>query len=498
MPRHPLDNLRDKVRALHTHRCRTRDVAPIGTRRAAASAAASRDATGPSRHEPGPIARLANAWWTRLIESIYDGGLAAQDAEYDSGETARDYLWNTVGIGVWGMVFPVLTVVATQLAGIEHAGMFSMAFAAGTLLMFLSNFGVRTYQASDIDERCSFASYQAHRWLTSLLALAVGILYCTVRGYDATMLTLSIGVYIYKIVDGLADVYEGRLQQEDKLYLAGISQALRSAAAILSFSALLLVTRSIAVAGAGMAIASAATLILVTIPLALLETEASRHMNPLEVGNLFRHCLPLFSALFLFNLIESLPKFAMEGMLPYDSQLYFNALFFPAQGILLAAGFLYKPQLRRLANIWANPRRRRRFDLIVLAMIAVIALMTAGTLAFMGWLGIPLMGLMYGVDFEGYRAIAYLMVIAGGVSAAIDFLYAIITVLRRQESATRPYLITFAFALVVPTVLIWLMGLTGAVAGYLASMVLLLALLSVEYRRIRQDLSEKNRSPFHS
>ena len=28
------------------------------------------------------------------------------------------------------------------------------------------------------------------------------------------------------------------------------------------------------------------------------------------------------------------------AILPYDSQLYFNALFFPAQGILLAAGFI--------------------------------------------------------------------------------------------------------------------------------------------------------------
>ena len=70
--------------------------------------------------------------------------------------------------------------------------------------------------------------------------------------------------------------------------------------------------------------------------------------------------------------------------------------------------------------------------------------------------------------------------------------------LRRQSSATKPYAITFAFSLVVPTALIWLTGLTGAVAGYLASMVMLLVLLSIEYHRIRQDLSEKNRSPFHA
>ncbi len=498
MPLHPLDNLRDKVRSLHERHERACSVTLFGNPRAGADIPTGTTSGGSPKHEPGPLARLIDAWWTRLIASVYDGGLAAQEAEYDSGETARDYLWNTVGTAAWGMVFPVLTVVATQLAGIERAGMFSMAFAAGTLLMFLSNFGVRTYQVSDIDEKCSFASYQAHRWLTSLLALAAGLLYCTVRGYDPAMLILSVGVYVYKIVDGLADVYEGRLQQADKLYLAGISQALRSIAVIIAFSVLLFITRSIALAGMAMAIAAVATLALVTIPLALLETEASRHMSPLEIGELFRHCLPLFSALFMFNLIESVPKFAMEGMLPYDSQLYFNALFFPAQGILLGAGFLYKPQLLRLAGIWSNPRRRRKFDLIVLAVIAVIALMTAGTLAFMGWLGIPIMSFMYGVDFEAHREIAYLMIVAGGVSAAIDFLYAIVTVMRRQSSATKPYAITLAFSLMVPTMLIWLMGLTGAVAGYLASMVLLLALLSIEYRRIREDLSGKNRSPFHT
>ena len=484
MPLHPLNSLREKVRDLHTRR----DAATPGRTRGAA----------PAKREPGPLSRLANAWWTRLIESVYDGGLSAQEAEYESGETRRDYLWNTVGVGAWGMVFPVLTVVATQLAGTEQAGRFSMAFAAGTLLMFLTNYGVRNFQVSDIDEHSSFASYQVNRWITSILALVVGLLYCTIRDYGPSMLMLSMGVYAYKVVDGLADVYEGRLQQADKLYLAGISQALRSVAAMAAFSALLLLTRSTAIAAVGMAVAAVATLILVSIPLALLETEPSRPWKMDEVGGLFRHCFPLFSALFLFNLIESLPKFAMEGMLSYDNQLYFNALFFPAQGILLAAGFMYKPQLLRLANIWSNPRRRKRFDLIVLAMVGVIALITAGTLLFMGWLGIPVMGFMYGVDFERYRTAAYLMIAAGGVSAAIDFLYAIITVLRHQESATKPYLITFAFALVVPTALIWIMGLGGAVIGYLASMVLLLVLLAMEYYRIRLNLSQRNRSPFRS
>ena len=48
----------------------------------------------------------------------------------------------------------------------------------------------------------------------------------------------------------------------------------------------------------------------------------------------------------------------------------------------------------------------------------------------------------------------------------------------------------------IPTGLVALMGLTGAVIGYLIVMTILLVLLGMGYYRIRTDLSERNRSPF--
>ena len=449
-----------------------------------------------ARREEQPLpVRLANQWWTRLLDAVYHGSLSEQEAEYESHSTGRDYLWNTIGIGVWGMVFPLLTVVATQLAGAEQAGMFSMAFVAGTLLMIAAGYGVRNFQVSDIDEANSFASYQVNRWITSAIALLAGVLYVSLRGYDAYMATASVGVYVYKIVDGLADVYEGRLQQADKLYLAGISQTIRSVAAAAAFSVALFLTRSLAVAAVAMAVAAVASLVLLSIPLALLETEKSRRWDVGEAGGLLKGCFPLFAALFLFNLIESMPKFVMEGMLPYDNQLYFNALFFPAQGILLTIGFVYKPQLLRLASIWSNPRKRRRFDLVVLAVMGVILVLTAGTAAMMGWIGIPVMGFMYGLDIEQLRLHALLMVAAGGVTAAIDFLYAIVTVLRRQGDVMKLYLVSFAASVAAPLVLVALLGLLGAVISYLAVMTLLLVLLVLEYVNIRRAIT-RERNPF--
>lgn len=387
--------------------------------------------------QPGPIRRMVNAWWNRLLGAVYGGGFSTQEAEYEDHATRRDYLWNTLGTAVWGMAFPLLTIVSTQLVGAEEAGKFSIAFVTGTLIMIACNYGVRNFQVSDIDEKTSFASYQLNRWLCGALALACGLVYSSARGYDAQMATIGLGVYLYKVIDGIADVYEGRLQQADKLYLAGMSQTLRSAGVIAVFSV----------------------------------------------------------ALFLFNLIESMPKFVMEGTLAYKYQLYFNALFFPAQAILLSIGFIYKPQLLRLSSIWANPRKRRRFDLIIVAVMALIVVITGACAAFMAGPGIPLMSFMYGLNFERYRTLALLMVVAGGVTAAIDFIYAIITVLRHAGDVTKIYLICFAVSVVVPVILIKLLGLMGAVVSYLAIMALLLVLLIIEYAHIRQRI-ERDRNPY--
>ena len=434
------------------------------------------------------VAGAVNHWWNRLLAAVFDRSVAAQTEQYAAHNTKRDYLWNSLGQGAWGVVFPVLSIACTQLVGVEQAGRFSMAFVTGSLLLFIANYGVRTYQVSDLAEEHSFNDYQANRVLTCAAMLLVGFVYCLLRDYDSQMFTLCAGMFVYRAVDGLADVYEGRLQQMDKLYLGGVSVALRSVAVIVAFSVMLLLTRDLGVAAVAMAVAAVASFVVLTLPLTLFETPRSAPLTVSGVRDLFAQCLPLVVALFLYNLIDNMPKFSMEGVLPYDNQLYFNALFSPAHIIIMVIGFVYKPQLMRLAEIWSDPSRRGRFDLIVLAVLALIVALTLGVAGFMGTAGIPLMTFLYGVDFEQFRGLAYVMVATGGVCAAIDFLYQIITVLRRQRAVTRVYLLTLGFSLFIPPLLIGFTGLTGAVLGYLIVMCILLVLLVTEYLSIHAEL----------
>lgn len=435
------------------------------------------------------IERKVRTWGGRILGAIGEGGLSSADEQYESNQTSQDFLWNTIGLTAWGMVFPVLTVIITQLVGAEEAGRFALAFVAGQLLMFVANYGVRTYQVSDREESHQFIEYQVNRWITCAVMIIAGWLFCQFRGYDASMASMSMAVFVYKMIDGMADVYEGRLQQVDKLYLAGISQTIRSVSVLFIFSAALLFTRSLGAASIAMAVTAVLSLVFITLPLALLETPKSGPFQLGSLGRLFAHCAPVFLALFLYAFIDNMPKFMMEGTLSYDNQLYFNALYFPAQTILMVVGFLYKPLLARMADTWNDLNRRSRFDLFIVAAIGVIAAITIIGILIMRWIGIPIMSFLYGIDFEPFRKFSYLMLIAGGITGGIDFLYQVVTVMRRQATVTKLYLITFVFALVIPYMLIRVSGLEGAVMSYIIVMAILFVLLALEYIGVRLTYS---------
>ena len=153
-------------------------------------------------------------------------------------------------------------------------------------------------------------------------------MYSSARGYDAQMATIGLGVYLYKVIDGVADVYEGRLQQADKLYLAGMGQTLRSVGVIAIFSVALFLHAQHAhrdhgyghrrdrLARAGHCAARPAR---------------DRKIAPGEPARGRPPVYPVRSALWCIVPVQpyrSMPKFVMEGTLAYKYQLYFNALFF--------------------------------------------------------------------------------------------------------------------------------------------------------------------------
>ena len=105
----------------------------------------------------------------------------------------------------------------------------------------------------------------------------------------------------------------------------------------------------------------------------------------------------------------------------------------------------------------------------------------------MHWVGLTIFSFLYGIDFTQFREASTIMVISGGIIAGIDFLYQVITILRRQHDVIIAYLVAFILALFTPMLLIHYAGLNGAVTSYLITMTVLFILMLWIYFRIRFD-----------
>lgn len=441
-------------------------------------------------HAPRSSHNIMKSWKNRLMEGMRHQDFANQVALYGSHRTVKDYLCNALGQACMGLMFPLLTILVSQICGCDSAGQFSMAFVVASVFQFIALFGVRTFQVSDVSEQDSFAAYQLQRILTCIIMAVISWVYLTLRHDSELMSSLLISLMTFKLVDSLADVYEGRLQQCDKLYLAGISQAIRCGGACFVFMLVLILFRDVQTATRALALFAGVSFVIITYPLAKFETPKSRGWEAIELSELFYECFPAFLGQFLFALIDTSPKFIMEAILDYQQQLYFNALYFPAMAIVLVAALVYKPQLMKLSMLWTQSDNTKRFDtqtfIIATSIIGITVLM-----AFIMWnWGATLNGILYGVSFKHLQLEQLGMVIAGGLSACIDFFFQLLTIIRKQANAFTSYLISFGFVIICSLICITTLHFSGAVGSYVGAMILLCMLLCLQYVHARKTIQQ--------
>lgn len=441
-------------------------------------------------HAPRSSHNIMKSWKNRLMEGVQHQDFANQVALYKSHRTVKDYLCNALGQACMGLMFPLLTILVSQICGCDSAGQFSMAFVVASVFQFIALFGVRTFQVSDVSEQDSFAAYQLQRILTCIIMVVISWVYLTLRHDSELMSSLLISLMTFKLIDSLADVYEGRLQQCDKLYLAGISQAIRCGGACFVFMLVLILFRDVQTATRALALFAGVSFVVITYPLAKFETPKSRGWEAIELSELFYECFPAFLGQFLFALIDSSPKFIMEALLDYQQQLYFNALYFPAMAIVLVAALVYKPQLMKLSMLWTQSDNTKRFDtqtfIIATSIIGITVLM-----AFIMWnWGATLNGILYGVSFKHLQLEQLGMVIAGGLSACIDFFFQLLTIIRKQANAFTSYLISFGFVIICSLICITTLRFSGAVGSYVGAMILLCMLLCLQYVHARKTIQQ--------
>lgn len=391
------------------------------------------------------------------------------------------YIWNFVYSTLSACQSAFILMVVTRTNGLYDAGIFSLAYAVAGLMVLIGQYGVRKYQSSDIEEAYDFAEYFYLRILTCIVMMVTSALYCVwchvfdnYSMYKALIIFLLCGL---KCIQAIVDVLHGRLQQKDRLDIAGKASSIRSIFETTICIVVLIVTRNLTIAIAASIVASIISTLLTSLNVVRdyckLKIDVS-NIKIMRIKMLLIKCFPLFISTFLSMYISNVPKYAIDEYLSEQIQAYYNILFMPAFAIGLLSNFIFNPILTSYAKLWNERKIKKLKSLISKQICVIVAIMLVGILiAFT--IGIPLLSLLFGINMEGYEIQLSIVIIGGGMLAYTTFFSTVITIIRCQHILLFGYIAVSILAKLLSGFFVVNYNITGAVMLY----TLLMAALAV-------------------
>lgn len=405
------------------------------------------------------------------------------------------YIWNTVSAMMLALQGPVIQAVVSRTNGATDFGIISIAFSAATLLMYVGQYGLRRFQASDVLEEFSFEEYHGMRVVTCSLLVVASFIYCVygmyAKGYSSLKFAVVFMICMLKLITAYSDVYHGNMQQKGRFDVASKATAIRYTAEILIFCVTIALTHDLLLSAVVCVVSSA-------VMMALLSMNAgSRYCTTLKpsfntaaIRRLFIEGFPLFIGMFLNTYVSNAPRYAIDTYLTDDIQAVFSAIFMPVFVVQVSAQFIFNPLITSYAHMWNKKtlkayksfvRRMYKMSGIVIGL-ALLGLLVAATI------GIPVLSAIFKLDLSAYRKELCIIMLGGGPLAFSVYFSTIIAIIRAQKSLMVCYGAVSLMALAMSRFFVEGHGITGASWMYALLMtVLALSLFISVLIRLRKE-----------
>lgn len=375
-------------------------------------------------------------------------------------------LWYTMGTMCSSATSFLLMIYVTRILGVDEAGVFSISYSVGQLMLSIGWFGTRQFQVSDINEEFKFSDYLSLKLFMTIIMMVGCLIYSVFLHFNTYKMLVTFLYCLFLICDVFADLFSARFQQVDKLFLSGMSYIIRILGYNLVILFSLLCFKNLIVAIVLAMIYSALELTFFDLQLikriSLIKIEF--HMD--KIIQLIKNCFPLFISSFLTTFIVNVPKNAIELNFDSSVQTYYNIIFMPSYIINLFCMFIFVPLYTSIANTWLNSTKDKFINTVVKLMIFDVLL---SLVVFAGcyFLGIPLLELVYGVDLHSVKSSFLVLIVAGCFTSMNSILSYIFTVIRRQKFMIYIYVVAMVLAQVMVKTLTLNYGIFGASLDYL-------------------------------
>ncbi len=362
----------------------------------------------------------------------------------------------------WAMLMAI-----AKLGSPEMLGRFALATAVTAPVIMFANMNLRTLIATDAKDRYPFGIYLGLRlaMLAGALAVVIGISIASGHNRELAIITLLVG--IAKAIEAVSDLFQGLMQQQEKMDLMTGSLIVKGILSLLLFVVAMWATRSLLWGAASMVVSWALTLFLYDIrsARACFAPGQAPSFVPLwtrsRLTALFLAAIPLGISALLDTLVVNIPRYFVGGMLGERGLGFFAAMaYVPIVGarVINALGTAALPRLAKHYQRGETDEYRS----LLLKVLAFGAAIGLGGFLVVAVGGRQILTLLYKAEYaQQLGAFAWIMVASGIGYVALFMEYGLGAA---QVFWIQPFVIAAASAALAGAcvVLIPRYGITGA------------------------------------
>lgn len=394
----------------------------------------------------------------------------------------QDFVWNSIGTAAWSLLSLFLLIIVTRVNGIASSGLFSFAFALAIIMFTVVSYGGRAYQVSDHINSFSTDTYISLRLFMSLAVMVITILFVLLNGYDWQKTALIFLLVGQRIFDAIADVFYGVMQKNRRLHISGKSLFYKSSLSLVVFISLDVSTKNLLLSSLCLPLISLLFILFYDIPQSR-KLEDYRIIPTLAGINVIVKSTFLPFAVTAMGLIfVNIARYFIDIYHP-DLQGYFGIIIMPLSLIILLFSFISTPAILHLSEKY-NSQDFHALNHTVGKIILSIVAATLLFCAFMYFLGVPLLRLLFNIDFTGYIFDIILVVLIGFAISIASLFTNIAIIARKLRITSIVYLSSNALLILLCVSLVDKHRIRGAIIAYIIASFAQAVMMGIYYEHL--------------
>lgn len=322
----------------------------------------------------------------------------------------KQALYNTLGNLIYLFAQWLLTVITTRISGVEAAGILTLAISIGNIFYFIQMYGMRSYQAADVDNEFTSSQYLKSRHITTIIGLVLVMLLLCILHYPIRKTMAILAYTLFRSFEALSDVLFGEMQKIGRLDISAKSMCIKSIAMITVFTIVQFLWNDVA----------KSLLCITLVALLIYAFYDYFHYRKLFSSPTCAHtsAVPLLKKCFLLLLttlfpivITSLPRTLLESYYGTEILGYYGNVSTPTVLITAIVPNLLTPFMTLYGKLVLQKEYK---SLMKYFIISVIGTLVLGGLFIVGiiFVGQPIMSLIYTSSIVPYVHYLYPLIIA--------------------------------------------------------------------------------------